>query len=110
MAVGLAPALILEVPGWSSRVHANRTMTTEVSVVSLHQAVVLHFQVGPGTGEGMTSSLKTGGCTSFHSVPSTCPFLPTYGLQHGNNDSKFNEGGIINAGTGPIPSNTMALQ
>lgn len=54
---------------------------------------------------------KGGWCVSFHPVKSTCPSLPTYGLQHGNNDSECNVGGVVvNVGTGPIPSYTMALQ
>lgn len=82
-------------------------MTTEVYVASLHQTVVLNFKIRPGMREGLTSLLmvfKGGWCVSFHSIKPTRPFLPTYGLQHANNDSKFN------VGTGPIPSHTMALQ
>lgn len=100
-------------PRWSLRAYANNIMATEVYVASLHQTVVLNFKIRPGMREGLTSLLmvfKGGGCVSFHSAKSTCPFLPTYGLRHANNRSKFNVGVVVNVGTGPIPSYTMALQ
>lgn len=95
------------------------SMQTKNTATEVHAArlLCLIFE-GPtrngGRDHKLVSGLFKGGrCFSF-SFPFRsrlrAPFLPTYGLQHGNNDSKLNEGGIVNVGTGPIPSNTMALQ
>lgn len=104
MAVGSAPALILQAAWLEFKSSRKQRYDNRSSRGEFTSGCCAYFKVGTGTGDGMSSSLKAGwGGVGGHN-------LPTCGLQHGNNDSKFNEGGIINVGTGPIPSNTMALQ